>query len=171
MEELDILYKITVLSLLSHSEHTLSGPQISGFFQENDFTDYFKSQFTIGSLMDSGLIAYDEVKGTNHFRLTSEGRKTLALFSDRRSPEIEQDIKDYLKRHNLSIRRAHEVTAFYDREPGGAFLCHMKAMEEKKTVLQCTISVPSQEQAENICLNFKADYEEVYVRLLEMLTR
>ncbi len=170
MEELTILFKVTVLSLLSHSKLTLTGSQISAFFQEYEYTDYLKSQFTIGDLLDTGLIAFEEGGSGTHLTLTVAGEKTLASFSDRISPEIEKDIRDYLKRHSIAIRENHDITAYYDRDVRGGYLCNLKAVENDKTVFSCLLSVPTEAQAENICLNFRERYQDVYISLLDELS-
>ena len=56
MAEPFTIYKITILYMLDKAGFPLTNTQISNFFLDRDYTDYFRVQEVIGDLEDAGLI-------------------------------------------------------------------------------------------------------------------
>ena len=56
MAEPFTIYKLTILYMLDKSGFPLTNTQISNFFLEKEYTDYFSIQEVIGELTDSELI-------------------------------------------------------------------------------------------------------------------
>lgn len=56
MAEPNTIYKMTILAMLDKVDFPLSNTQISNFFLDHDYTDYFTVQQMISSLLDSELI-------------------------------------------------------------------------------------------------------------------
>ena len=56
MAEPFTIYKLTILYMLSKAGFPLSNTQISNFFLEQEYTDYFRVQEVIGDLVDANLI-------------------------------------------------------------------------------------------------------------------
>ena len=56
MAEPATLYKLIILHMLEHIDFPLSNAQISDFFLDREYTDYFTIQQVIHDLMDSGLV-------------------------------------------------------------------------------------------------------------------
>ena len=56
MAEPNTIYKMTVLTMLDKVDFPLSNTQISNFFLDHDYTDYFTIQKMIHGLVDSELI-------------------------------------------------------------------------------------------------------------------
>ena len=59
MAEPFTIYKLTILYMLSKAGFPLSNTQISNFFLEQEYTDYFRVQEVIGDLVDANLIHAD----------------------------------------------------------------------------------------------------------------
>lgn len=56
MAEPNTIYKMTILAMLDQVDFPLSNTQISNFFLEQDYTDYFTVQQILSGLLDSELI-------------------------------------------------------------------------------------------------------------------
>ena len=58
MAEPFTIYKLTILYMLDKAGFPLSNTQISNFFLEKEYTDYFRVQEVIGDLVNADLIIY-----------------------------------------------------------------------------------------------------------------
>ncbi len=167
MEELSLLYKVIVLSLLSRADEPLPGDMISNFFTENDYTDYISGQDALGTLVELGYITQDKEK---KFSLTGLGNETRLVLMDKMHPGTEEDIKEFLRKNNVSLKELRDVSAVYDSSPDGAFICALKYQNDGRTLIDLSLRAETKEQAENICLNFKARYDDVFFSLTDLLT-
>ena len=58
MAEPFTIYKLTILYMLDKAGFPLSNTQISNFFLEKEYTDYFRVQEVIGDLVNADLINF-----------------------------------------------------------------------------------------------------------------
>ena len=56
MAEPFTIYKLTILNMLDKVDFPLTNTQISNFFLEQDYTDYFRVQQVLNDLVDANLI-------------------------------------------------------------------------------------------------------------------
>ena len=169
MAEPELLYKITVLNLLQMSPVPLSNSKITEFFQEKDYTGYFTVQIVLNNLVDNKMIQAESDNNTTMYSITPEGYNTLTLFSDRITPGIEADIKDFFSNKKMEIEEDISVSANYDRSTYGGYVVHMRYSKNSRLIMDFSLNIPSQEYAESICINFKNRPEEVYNQLLDVL--
>ncbi len=162
-------YKLMILSLLSHSDSPLTNTQLSDFFLENGYTNYFTLQETLLSLSDSGLIRREQAYHNTLYDLTPAGADTLSFYENELSDGIMDDISNYLTAHAIQIRRETAVYAGYDRTIDKEFAVRCRLKEKGITRLDFTITVPKKEIAEAICMNWKEKSEEVYDILRDSL--
>ena len=171
MAEPALIYKMTVLSLLERSDGPLSNTQITEFFQETNYTGFFTAQEIIHDLEDAKLITGEESHNRTLYVITSEGKNTLDLLSDRVTPSIQKDIVDYVTRHKLAIKAENSLKAVYDRAEGGGFIVHLTLEADRHMIMDLNVHVTSREQAEAFCYNWKVHYEDVYGALLDQLVQ
>ena len=76
MAEPNMIYKISVLLLLSKVDSPLSNAQIVQFYLDKEYTDYFTIQQVISDLEDSNLIEVNQSHNNTLYTLTTEGRHT-----------------------------------------------------------------------------------------------
>ena len=169
MAEIDLTYKIITLGLLSRAGEALSNSRIIEFFEETSLANYFTVQETLFELEEDGQVTMLEESHKKRFRITDAGKETLRLFSDRLSGEVLEDISSYLKEHDITIRTENALSASYDRETGGGFVCHVKMGDENRTLLELTLHAMSEAQAETICTNWRARYDDVYAAVMDVL--
>lgn len=169
MAEPNMIYKISVLLLLSKVDSPLSNAQIVQFYLDKEYTDYFTIQQVISDLEDSNLIEVNQSHNNTLYTLTSEGRHTLELMHDKITPAIEEDIVSYLKENKLEIRNDNALSANYDKATGGGYIVHCKYIQDKQVLLDLSIHTSSVHQAETICNNWRARHEDVYMSLMDTL--
>ena len=172
MADINLTYKIIILEILNKADTKLSNRVIVDFFLEFEYTDYFSAEMAINELVDSGMIDVVETHGSTNYSINEEGKKTLDLFQDRINSEINEDIKSYFNKNKLEIREEQEVTSDYSVLSSGGYMvnCKIRDIDKARTLYEVNCVVPTKEQAEAICNNWQAKYEEIYFQFLEGLT-
>ncbi len=171
MAELDLLYKITTLELLSKVDFPLTNSQITDFFLTANYIDWFRAQEIIHNLEENKMIESDTSHNSTQYTITSEGQHTLDLFKDKITDGILQDIDTYFRENKMEIKAKNSITADYYRATGGGFLVNCKAQEGTLEILSLNLHVDTKEQAEAICYNWKVKYEDVYMTILDQLVQ
>ena len=169
MAEPNLIYKMTVLSLLSKVDCPLSNAQIVDFFLDREYTDYFTIQQILGELTDADLLLVTAGHNQTLYEMTPAGRNTLQVMRDKINPEIEEDLLSYLKEHQIEIREESALSASYDRYVGGGYIVHCQYTLQGQVILDLTMHTSSSSQAQTICNNWKARHEEVYMNLMDTL--
>ena len=77
MAEPATLYKLIILHMLEHIDFPLSNAQISDFFLDREYTDYFTIQQVIHDLMDSGLVRTENTHNSTCLLYTSDAADEL----------------------------------------------------------------------------------------------
>lgn len=168
MAEADLIYKTTILNLISKADYPLRATHITDFLVENGYTDFFTVQKNISDLYEAGMIE-TSIEDRDAYVLSADGANTLYLLYDRITPAIEADIKKYFATHGMTMKRDNALTATYDGVAGGGYEVHIKLTEEKKTIMDISLHVISKDQAEAICMNWRVKYNEIYDLLMDKL--
>ena len=75
MAEPFTIYKLTILNMLDKVDFPLTNTQISDFFLEQEYTDYFRVQQVLNDLADSGLIRTESTHSNTQYYITAAGRR------------------------------------------------------------------------------------------------
>ncbi len=171
MSETITLYKLMVLFLLKRGSLSLTNAQISDFFIEKGYTNYFTLQQVINSLLESEMITAETTRNTTRYNLTSQGEETLSYLKDKLSQGIIQDIISYLNDRKIEMVNELSVLSDYDRTPNGEYAVHFRIMEKDSPVIDMTLSVVTESLAERMCDNWQKHSSELYGYLMEKLLK
>ena len=83
MAEPFTIYKLTILYMLDKAGFPLTNTQISDFFLEHEYTDYFRVQEVLKDLTDTDLILTEPTHSNTQYSLTAAGKETLCFFEDK----------------------------------------------------------------------------------------
>ena len=171
MAEPFTIYKLTILYMLDKAGFPLSNTQLSNFFLEHEYTDYFRVQEVIGNLVDADLILAESTHSNTQYTLTTAGRETLNFFSDKISDAIMQDVQSFFSKNQVEMRQENSVLADYYKTTNQNYAVRCQVRSDSNTLIDLTISVKTKEQAEAICNNWKKENEEVYMYLMDQLLK
>lgn len=169
MAEPNMIYKISVLLLLSKVDTPLSNAQIVQFYLDKEYTDYFTIQQVISDLQEAHLVTVSQSHNNTMYALTEEGMQTLSLMKDKVSTAMEADMTEYLSLNHFQIKRDNSLTANFDIATGGGYIVHCKFTQDGHTMLDLSLHTSSREQADTICNNWKVRHEDVYMSLMDTL--
>ena len=83
--EAETLYKLIIMHMLNKVEFPLTNSQISQFFLENEYTNYFTVQKSLSELIEDGFVFLNINRNTSYYHLTSEGREVIKFFREQDS--------------------------------------------------------------------------------------
>ena len=108
MAETFTLYKLIVLYMLDRVDFPLTTSQISEFILDKGYTTYFRLQSALAELTDSGLLKIELTHNRTLYNLTEEGAATINYFRNKISPEIRQEIDNFIneKKYDLKLRKS-----------------------------------------------------------------
>ena len=171
MAEPFTIYKLTILYMLDKAGFPLSNTQISNFFLEHEYTDYFRVQEVIGDLVDADLILAESTHSNTHYILTSAGKETLNFFSDKISDAIIHDIIHFFETNKVVMKQENSILADYYKTTNQYYAVRCQVRSDNNTMIDLTLRVKTKEQAEAICNNWKKQNEDVYMYLMDQLLR
>ena len=155
--------------MLDKVDFPLTNSQISNFFLEKDYTDYFRVQEVITDLENADLIISQTTHSNTRYSLTAAGKETLGFFLDKINEGIVDDVIAYFSENRLSMKEENSIIADYYKTTGQKYAVRCQALSNSAPVIDLTISVYTKEQAEAICTNWKKHHQDIYEFLMDVL--
>lgn len=171
MAEPFTIYKLTILNMLDKVDFPLTNTQISGFFLDQDYTDYFRVQQVLNDLAETDLIRPESTHNNTQYFITAAGKETLEFFRDKITDAIERDTIAFFEQNKMQLKTINSVVADYYRTPGHTYAVRCQFRERDVSLIDLTLIVNKKEQAEAICNNWKNANEDVYAYLMDILMK
>ncbi len=165
-------YKLIILKMLDQAAVPLTGSQISDLILIHEYTDYFTLQQILAELEETGLMERREhsVKpGSTLYQITDSGRSSLHYFADRIPDTALEDIRVFLKEREIEIRETFSNVTDCFPAGDGSWLARCQVKEPSSTLIELTLSVPSEEEARAICSHWQAKSQELYAYVMKEL--
>lgn len=156
------LYKLIVLYMLDRVTFRMTAAQVSDYILDKEYTNYLTLQQVIHELVEARLISTKTVRNRTHLSITAEGRQTLHFFQNRISDAIKDDINAYLRENEYELRNEVSVLSDYYKSTSGEYEAHLTAQERGITLIDITLSVPTEDTAASICENWQKKNQEIY---------
>lgn len=161
--------KLIILYMLKKVELPLTNTQLSQFVIDRGYTDYFSFQEYLHQLIETDLIRTITTSKSTSYDITSEGLVTLDYFQNRISESIQQEINKHLEENKYDIKLKLEISSEYMPEKDGDYLVHLVAKENKKTLIDLSISIFDKDYAIQICDQWKDQSHVLYRTILNTL--
>ncbi len=169
MAEAQTLYKLIVLTMLDRVEFPLTNAQISDFILSKEYTNYFTLQQVLSELTETSLTEVHTVRNSTYYQMTEKGKETLNYFGHMVSAAIHEDMTRYFKENALALRDETSVRAEYFPNNHEEYSLRLRVMEKDYPVIDLTLSVPAEGQANAICDNWKKKNQKLYAYLMQEL--
>ena len=135
------LYKLIILYMLNKVDFPLTNSQISEFILDEGYTTYFKLQQA----------------------------QTIHFFKNDISPAIQEDIDTFLKEKQYELKNEVAVKSDYYRNSNMEYSVRCQVIEHDTPLIDLTLSVPTQAEAETIANNWAKKNQEVYALIMSNL--
>lgn len=171
MSESLTLYKLIVLYMLDKVNFPLTESQITDFILGKEYTTYFSLRQAISELIDADLMKVETFRNSSHYHITEEGRNTLEYFGNKISSSIVADIDEYLTTNQFSLLDEVSTTADFYKTTNNDYAVECKVKEKNTDLINLTLTVPTKDQANAICNNWKIESQQVYSYLMDTLMK
>lgn len=171
MSESLTLYKLIVLYMLDKVSFPLTEAQITDFILGKEYTTYFTLRQAISELIESELIKVEAFRNSTQYHMTDEGKNTLEYFGNRISPSIIDDINEYLTTNQFSLINDVSIVSDYYKTTNNDYAVECKVREKNSDLVSITLTVPTKDQANAICSNWKSESQEIYAYLMHKLMK
>lgn len=169
MTEAQTLYKLIVLTMLSRVDFPLTNAQISDFILSKEYTNYFTLQQVLSELVETGLAEMHTVRNSSYYHLTEKGKETLNFFGNMVSQAIHDDMDRYFKDNAIALRDEASVRADYYPNNNDEYSVRLRVLEKDSPIIDLTLTVPTENQANNLCNNWKKKNQKLYAFLMQEL--
>lgn len=163
------LYKLIVLYMLNRVTFPLTTAQISDFILEKEYTNFLTLQQVITELTEAEMVSSKSILNRTHLGITPEGQNTLRYFENRIGDAIKQDIENYFKEKEFTLRNETAVQADYYKSTSGEYEARLIAKDRGIDLINIILSVPTEELASSICNNWQKKNQAIYQQLIQEL--
>ena len=163
--------KLILLYLINKMSMPLSNSDISLFALEKDYMDYFQLQQYLSELVDSNFLEVTKENNSLLYTLTDDGLDVISYFIDHISDQHKNEINVFVNENKGRIRAEYDVTANFFPEINNDFLVKCGICESDGTsLMEISVLVPTRQQAQSICYNWKRNVNNVYSSIMSALT-
>ena len=163
------IYKLMILYMLNKLDCQLTNTQLSQFFIQKEYTDYFNIQQTLSELCASGFVDKVTIRNTSYYSITPEGYESLTFFKNQIPKGALDDVNSSIEENKLALKNEVGTFADYYKHTNGDFYVTCEVMEGKSLLYEISISVPSEEEAKKVCDNWAGNSEDIYRFLIRRL--
>lgn len=169
MSEVFTLYKLIVLYMLDKLDFPLTNGQISEFILEKGYTNYFTLQQTLSEVVEAGFVREETTHNRTLYHLTEEGAQTIRFFKNNISPAIQSDVDTFLAEKSYELKNTVSVKADYYPNKNNEFSVRCQITENGFSLLDLTLTVPTEEQAITVANNWNQKNQEIYAQIMANL--
>ena len=155
--------------MLDKLDFPLTNGQISEFILDKGYTTYFKLQQAISELIESAFVEEETIQNRTFYHITDDGAETIQFFKNNISPAIQQDIDEFLKEKKYELKNETSVKADYYRNTNMEFSVRCQVIENELPIIDLTITVPTESEAETVANNWKKKNQEIYALVMSNL--
>ena len=105
----------------------------------------------------------------SEFILDREYTNTLSFFQKDLSPEIKQEVREYLKSTGFKAQERIVTPADYYITKQGTYSVRCQLIEKGNSLIDLNIAAPNLEAAQSICKKWSTHYQEIYGKIMEEL--
>ena len=169
MSEAFTLYKLIILYMLEKLNFPLTNGQISEFILDKGYTNYFTLQQTLAELVEANFIREETTHNRTLYHLTEEGTETIQFFKNNISAAIQKDIDTFIAEKRYELRDEVSVKADFYQNKNLEYDVRCQILENGAPLIDLTISVPTEDQAETVANNWSKKNQEIYAQIMAEL--
>lgn len=167
--ESSTIYKLMILYMLNRLDCQLTNAQLSSFFIEKNYTSYFNIQQSLSELVSSGFVEKVTMRNTSYYSITPDGYTSLTFFRNQIPRGAMDDINAFLEENKFALKNEVGTQTNYYKQSNGDYVATCKVIEGKSLLYEISLSVPSEDEAEKICQNFREYSEDIYGFIVKSL--
>ena len=169
IQEPSTLYKLMTLYMLNQVNFPLTNSQLSEFFLDKEYTNYFSLQQVLNDLIESHFISSHVSGNSTRYDITDDGQETLGFFESDIPSAAKADMDLYIKTNKFRLRSEVGNTAEYYKAGNKNYIVHCEVREGRSILFSMDISVPDEKDAERMCNNWREKCQQIYGNTIKTL--
>ena len=166
--------KLLILYLINRMELSMSRAQITDFVISKDFMNHFLLEETLADMTDQGLLDFTQENAqdvkTTRYTISNEGITSLEFFEEHIPKPVRKLIDQYVIENRGKVKRDYEVSAtYFPNIEHNDFQVKCGVYEDRRVLLELSISVDTREQAKILQNNWHGDASGLYQRIMDAL--
>ena len=162
-------YKLAILHMLCNIPDSATLSQVCDVLLEKLFTNYFHLQQALTELEEAGFVKREKQNHITLFSVTPQGRDAYVYLEKELSADIRRQILDRLRQLQLDRPLSIRAEADYDTTVTGGTQVHCTLMEGMTRIIDLHLSVPGQEAARAVALQWPYKARQIYEKLMDEL--
>ena len=161
--------KLSILFFMRCADLDLMREQIHRAMVENECMSYFDFQTSMYELEEDGLIAAIPRAFGQAYRVSARGESTLSMFEESLPFSLRERLQSYADFARETMRLETQLQTSMEELPSGAYMVHLKAVEQNSVVLDIGMKLASRNMAQRVRSNWEQASPEIYTFLLNNL--
>ena len=162
--------KVFLLFLMDNIRYPIDKSTVMLIIEENTDEITFDYEQCLAELVDSEHLLFDEIEGEKYYMISDKGRVVASELYDSLDPALrEKSLRSAIKHVSLSKSGA-SIKAYIEKTEIGRYRVTLEAYDSFGELMQTSLTVNSQAEAEQIKRNFEAKPDGVYRGVLFSLT-
>ena len=163
------IYKLMILYMLKKVSFMLSNSQLSQFFLEYEYTNYFTFQEAISDLVDTKLLEDFKTKTNIRYKLTDEGQETINTFIGDIDENAIKDMDNYISENKYKLREESILFADFNEIDKHNYKCTLSIKESDDYIFNMEIDAPDADTARLICERWHEKAKNIYAFTIKQL--
>ena len=155
--------------MLDKVDFPLTTSQISEFILDKGYTTYFKLQEALSDMVNSGLLKVETTHNRTLYHVTENGVETIHFFTNKISPDIQQDINEFLREKQYDLKEESAVKSDYYLNTNHEYEVNCRIVENGFSLIDLKLTVPTKAEAETIANHWAGKSQDIYALLLTKL--
>jgi len=163
--------KVLILYLLTKINNGINKDGLFKIISSINDTNYFYFQQYLNDLIQTNLVTTYTKDDDSILQITSEGKNALLLTKDLLPGIVKLKADNLFKKELASIAEESSVIAEYIPKNENDYSVKCKIVENNQILFELQVFAGSREQAKSISENWNNNAEELYPKILEILTK
>ncbi|MCL2695739.1 MAG: DUF4364 family protein [Clostridiales bacterium] len=164
-------HKLLILYTLSVIDRDATIDHVYRVLFELELLSYFDFRNAIVDLEEDGFVTAVPRPFGQSYRITADGRQSLALFGQALPQSERQRIGDCVAALADTIVKETQLLSSMEELPGGGFEVSLRAAEGARTLFSLTLPVPTRELALLVRKNWAENSFDIYDTIWKILEK
>ncbi|EOC99500.1 DUF4364 family protein [Caldisalinibacter kiritimatiensis] len=163
-------HKLLLLYILDRIDIPMTNSDITQLVLENNYMNYFMVQQFLSELVASKFLEFTTKDGNEYYHLSKAGSETLNFFIDRIPKEVKEKIDTMTEKKKEEMIKETQIIGNYYKKNDAEYIVNLKVIENDITLFNLSLNVVSNKQAKMICKKWKENPQDIYKKILDLLT-
>lgn len=162
--------KLKLLYILNYINLPLTNVEVSNYILEYDIWDYFTLQALLNALCDAKFVTLKSKVGHDYYSVSQAGKAALDMFKEKLPEYFISEVKSHFSHIKKQIEKKRDLFGHYYKRKDDEYIVYLQVIENKTTIFNLSVNVPTEEIAKNIVKKWDDKPEDIFGQIITTLT-